>query len=91
VDHQRRSESTRLNDGDEYWGGSKAMFADWMRQFGIIADIRGAAASTEFQSELRDSLHAVIGKLSDSIWRKRRARLRQQWKVVRGFRLLAVV
>jgi hypothetical protein len=83
--------ANRLNRGDEFWGGSKAMFDEWLTQFRQLANISGAVASLEFQSALYSSLAQAIGTLQASIWRKKRARLRQQWKVVRGFRLLAVV
>jgi len=81
--------ANRLNR--EQWGGDKSAFDAWMVEFRRLADVAGAMASPQMQGELYEGLRNAIGTLQATIWRKRRAKLRQQWKVVQGFRLLAVV
>jgi len=81
--------ANRLNR--EQWGGDRSAFDAWMGEFRRLADVAGAMESPEMTNALYGSLRDAIGTLQATVWRKRRAQLRQQWKVVQGFRLLAVV
>jgi hypothetical protein len=82
--------ANRLNR--EQWQGDQGAFMEWLKEFRDIVNLSGIVSSGEFQNALAEGLERVIGKLGAAQWKKRRALLRQQWKVVAGgARLLAVI